>query len=345
MSFRTKLVAKFEQIMGRVVAGRLDDLGNRMSGLGKEIGHQGETFAGKFDNVGGQVDNLSIQIDRLSTHVSHLSEFNRGLGDQLREMDKRVAQQREIIAAALDDIPRLRSELLRARLSEDYERAFSDPEPLVTIRIPTFQRAKLLTERALPSVLNQTYQRFEVIVVGDGCTDDTRDRVEAIGDDRIRFIDLPFRHPYPEDPNLRWFVAGAPGVNYGTELAQGSWLAMLGDDDEMEPHHLESLLEVARTTRSEMVYGNILERRPAPQGDVIHAGYPPRFAEFNFQAAMFMSALRRFEFSTTSWVLGEPSDWNLCRRMLEVGVRIGHLDRVVVTWYPSRMFEPEGPGC
>ncbi len=286
---------KLERIIDQTVAARFDDLGNRMSGLGEEIGHQGETFAGKFDNVGGQVENLSHQVDKLSVRISHLSEFSRALEARLREVDEHVAQQREIVAAALDDIPGLRSELLAARLTAEYEQAFADPEPLVTIRIPTFQRAKLLTERALPSIMNQTYQRFEVIVVGDGCTDDTRERVDALGDDRVRFVDLPFRHPYPDDPNLRWFVAGAPGANYGTELAQGSWLAMLGDDDELEPHHLESLLEVARSTRSEMVYGNILERRPPPLKDEIHSGYPPRFAEFNFQAAIFIeraSAIR-----------------------------------------------------
>src|SRR5581483_3909922 len=100
-----------------------------------------------------------------------------------------------------------------------YERAFSDPEPLVTVRIPTYTRSRLLIERALPSIMRQTYQNFEVIVVGDGCTNDTAELVEAFGDPRVRFVNLPYRYPYPEDPEKRWCVAGGPGANVGAELA------------------------------------------------------------------------------------------------------------------------------
>src|SRR5262249_1151961 len=45
-------------------------------------------------------------------------------------------------------------------------------EPLVSVCVATYNRAGLLTERCLPSVLGQTYRRFELIVVGDGCTDE-----------------------------------------------------------------------------------------------------------------------------------------------------------------------------
>ena len=96
-------------------------------------------------------------------------------------------------------------------------------------------RTELLVERALPSIVRQTYQNFEVIVVGDGCTNDVAERIEDFGDPRVRFVNLPYRYPYPEDREHRWSVAGAPGVNVGTELARGTWLAMLGDDDELEP--------------------------------------------------------------------------------------------------------------
>ena len=262
------------------------------------------------------------------------------MDDHLTRLDDRLVRLADLSASTFDRIPELRRMLLAARTSEEYDRAQSDPEPLVTIRIPTYVRSQLLVERALPSIMRQTYQKFEVIVVGDGCTNDTAARIEAFGDPRVRFVNLPYRYPYSEDPERRWKVAGAPGVNVGTELANGSWLAMLGDDDELDPCHLECLLDAARSTRSEMVYGNILERRPPPDRDCIHARYPPELGHFNFQAALFMSALRFFEFATDSWLVDEPSDWNLCRRMLEAGVRIGYVDRVVTTWYPSKLFDP-----
>jgi hypothetical protein len=288
--------------------------------------------------VAPRTEDLVAEIARLNERVADLQAMAGGSLGEIAKLDEQVAGVRAIAASSLDGIPGLRRELIAARASDEYERALNDPEPLVTIRIPTYDRAKLLVERALPSIMRQTYQNFEVIVVGDGCTDDTAERIETFGDPRLRFVNLPFRYPYPEDREHRWYVAGAPGVNAGTELANGTWLAMLGDDDEFEPHHLECLLETARATRSEMVYGNILTRQPPPLEDVIHARYPPEHGHFQFQAAIFMSALRRFEFSTKSWLIDEPSDWNLCRRMLEAGVRIGYVNRVVTIWHPSRDF-------
>jgi hypothetical protein len=71
------------------------------------------------------------------------------------------------------------------------------------------------------------------------------------------------------------------------------------------------------------------------------ARYPPALGYFNLQAAIVLRALSFFEFNIKSWVLDEPGDWNLCRRMLEAGVRIGYVDRVVVRYYPSRLFDVE----
>ncbi|MBV8195014.1 MAG: glycosyltransferase [Candidatus Dormibacteraeota bacterium] len=280
---------------------------------------------------------LAADLAATTEHIGELGEAIDVLGEKARDL-------RAITAAMLDDVPHLRAELAAARLSEAYERALTDAEPLVSIRIPTYVRARLLVERALPSIVRQTYQHFEVIVVGDGCSNDTAQRIEAFGDPRVRFVNLPYRHPYPEDANDRWQIAGAAAVNAATTLAKGSWLALLGDDDEMDPHHLEWLLDAARSSRSEMAYGDILERNPNPADDRVLGGFPPRHGFFNFQAAMVMSALRAFEFSTTSWVLDEPSDWNLCRRMLEAGVRMKYVNRVVEIHYPSRLYTADQAG-
>jgi len=294
------------------------------------------------------MDDLRAALAHLNEELGQLKEATatslEGLRAETSQVGGRISQLRGIAAGTFDGIGQLRRDLVAARASAEYEQAFEDPEPLVTIRIPTYVRSKLLVERALPSIVRQTYQNFEVIVVGDGCTNDTAERIAEFGDPRVRFVNLPYRYPYPEDPEHRWFVAGAPGVNVGTELANGTWLAMLNDDDEFEPHHLQLLLDTARSTRSEMVYGNILVRRPPPQSDQVLARYPPVMGWFGFQAAIFMSALRRFEFSTRSWLLDEPSDWNLCRRMIETGVRIGYVDRVVTTYYPSKLWELDRPG-
>ena len=46
-------------------------------------------------------------------------------------------------------------------------------QPLVSVCVATYNRARLLIERSVPSVLQQTYKNFELIIVGDGCDDET----------------------------------------------------------------------------------------------------------------------------------------------------------------------------
>ena len=58
--------------------------------------------------------------------------------------------------------------------------------PLVSVIIPTHNRAQLIS-RSIRSVLAQTYQDIEIIVVDDGSTDDTRQVVTSYGD-RVSYI-------------------------------------------------------------------------------------------------------------------------------------------------------------
>ena len=125
----------------------------------------------------------------------------RAVGPRLDALDRDIAHVRAIAASALDGIPDLRRQLLAARSTDEYSHALSDPNPLVTVRIPTYRRSKLLVERALPSIVRQTHQNFEVIVVGDGCTNDTAERIPAFGDPRVR-----------REPSLPISVPRGPGA-------------------------------------------------------------------------------------------------------------------------------------
>ena len=59
--------------------------------------------------------------------------------------------------------------------------------PTVSVVLPTYNRAHLIG-RAIQSVLSQTYQNFEVIIVDDGSNDCTKDVVKSFRDKRIRYI-------------------------------------------------------------------------------------------------------------------------------------------------------------
>jgi len=103
-------------------------------------------------------------------------------------------------------------------------------DPTVSVIIPTFNRAHLVS-RAIRSVLAQTYQDFEIIVVDDGSTDNTKEIVKSFNDSRIRYV----RH----DENR----GGSAARNTGIRIAQGEYIAFLDDDDEWLPEKLEKQIK------------------------------------------------------------------------------------------------------
>lgn len=205
-------------------------------------------------------------------------------------------------------------------------------EPLVSVIIPTYNRAKLLTERALPSVLKQTYKNFELIIVGDHCTDNTEELVKRFHDKRIRFFNLEKRGKYPKKPLNRWKVAGSVPRNKGLELALGEWIAPLDDDDEFSEDHLEILVRYALGAGCELVYG-VAQMETEPGRWVSFGSYPLKECNVCHLSVLYSSKLRFFKYDVDAWKYSEPDDWNLLRRMNEAGVRIGFVDQVVGKHY------------
>jgi glycosyltransferase involved in cell wall biosynthesis len=99
-------------------------------------------------------------------------------------------------------------------------------EPLVSVVIPTFRRGELV-QRAVQSVLRQTYVWFEVIVVIDGVDDGTRARVDHLGDARTRVLETGCNQ------------GPAEARNHGVRHAAGDYVALLDDDDEWTEQKLE----------------------------------------------------------------------------------------------------------
>jgi glycosyltransferase involved in cell wall biosynthesis len=233
-------------------------------------------------------------------------------------------------------IHQYRRRLAKARKGAGYAELFAQGDtPLVTVRIGTFNRARILVERTLPSVLAQTYRHLEVLVVGDHCTDDTEARIRAIGDSRVRFINLAERGVYPTEPFARWCVAGAAPLNHALEVARGEWLAPLDDDDEFTPDHVETMLASCRRNRWEMAFG--IARMELPSGEWRAVGsLPLRRDHVCHSAVFYWTGLRFIPHDVESWKLGEPGDWNLWRRMSRAGVRTGFVDRLVAIHHRER---------
>lgn len=205
-------------------------------------------------------------------------------------------------------------------------------DPLVSVLIPTYNRAKILTERTLPSVLRQTYQNFEIIVVGDHCQDNTPKLIDRLDDDRINFYNLPTRGKYPEDPRYRWWVAGVVPANKAISISSGEWIAPLDDDDEFSHDHIEVLLNHALENNYEMVYGKVsMEVQPNKWQDL--GSYPLECDNISRMSALYNSTLNFIKYDINCWKCNEPADWNMWRRMKDAGVRIGFINKVVGKHY------------
>ncbi len=102
--------------------------------------------------------------------------------------------------------------------------------PKVSVVILTFNRSVLL-KRALKSVLDQTFQDFEIIVVDDCSSDDTEKTAKSFSDSRIRYI----RHEENKGEGV--------GRNDGIRNARGEYIAFLDDDDEWFPEKLRLQVE------------------------------------------------------------------------------------------------------
>src|SRR5688500_3295497 len=126
------------------------------------------------------VDQRDALFREMSARLESIERLGTTLETQTRLLGERLERLKALSTALLDDVPQLRRRLEDFRAEPGYESLWDEREPLITIRIATYNLAEILVERALASVRRQTYERFEVIVVGDACTDDTEQRVRAI---------------------------------------------------------------------------------------------------------------------------------------------------------------------
>ena len=103
---------------------------------------------------------------------------------------------------------------------------------MISVIIPTYNRAETIL-RSVNSVLNQTYDDIELLIIDDGSTDNTKELLEQLDDSRIRYFCL--------DTN-----GGASNArNVGANLAKGEWIAFQDSDDAWKPDKLSKQMTYA----------------------------------------------------------------------------------------------------
>lgn len=130
--------------------------------------------------------------------------------------------------------PKYKSKMREEYCILDYDHVTDDrikniqAGPLVSVIVPTYKRKELL-EKAVSSALNQSYKNLEVIVIGDNCPEL---QLNMFTDPRIRVINL----------EKNYGAGGAEPRNVGINLAAGSWIAYLDDDNTWATDHVSNLL-------------------------------------------------------------------------------------------------------
>lgn len=192
--------------------------------------------------------------------------------------------------------------------------------PTVTVLMPAYN-AETTIDRAITSVLSQTFRDFELLVIDDGSTDDTAGRLSAWeSDERVRVV---------RRAQNGGLVAA---LNLGVELAQGTYIARLDADDTAQPARLAVQVAAMRSNpRAVLCAGGY--RRIRPDDTCVGVRVPPtRHADLavsmlagnrlSHSTAMFTSeAVRRAGGYDPAWFPVE--DYDLWLRLIAEGEYCG----------------------
>jgi len=207
-------------------------------------------------------------------------------------------------------------------------------KPLISIIMPTFNRSKILSKIGIPSVLNQSYKNFELIIVSDGSTDNTSDVVKSFKDKRIKFFQIKRSKRYPSNLDNHWACHSVVPTNFGLKKIKGHWISHIDDDDVWTVDHLEKLLNFAIKNKFEFVSSSHIEIRYKKKILKNYSQYKPPIGAH--QTWLYTSNLSFFERNINCW----RRSWNRIHdvdvqdRMIKVGLNFGYIEDVTYVAKP-----------
>jgi len=171
--------------------------------------------------------------------------------------------------------------------------------------------------------------------VGDGAGEATVQAVARIRDPRLTFVNLTERGLYPEDPELRWMVAGTAPAVRALEMASGDFITHLDDDDAYEPGRLEALVDFATETGSDFVWHPFWFQDAQERWFLNEARTFAR-GQVTSSSTFYRSWFRKIPCDPHPWLLREPGDWNRMRRIKYLGARMARHPRPLTWHYRER---------
>ena len=206
-------------------------------------------------------------------------------------------------------------------------------KPLVSVITPTWLRHDWLLHRCMPSVQGQTYPHIEHIIVSDGPDPELAvlmkdlQRLAPVLAPKIIFEELP-----DHEPTQHW---GNRCRLRALELASGSLIAYIDDDDRLYPRHVD-LLARPLLERPELmwVYSQMYSHGAAAVGDYVVAGPP---ANGSIGTPMLMHRPELLEVATWGSATGDSSteDWELVSAWMQSGAPYDKVSEVTCEVWPS----------
>ncbi|MCC5943302.1 MAG: glycosyltransferase family 2 protein [Bernardetiaceae bacterium] len=174
----------------------------------------------------------------------------------------------------------------------------SEKIPFFSVVIPTYNRANRLSN-TLDSVLNQSYQNFELILVDDGSTDQTAELIHTHYKDNVRYL--------PKKNEERSIAR-----NYGFAHAKGEFVVFFDSDDYMHENHLQTLKEAILEHKDYHIFATKFQINT--NGKLVRAPVCALAAGSHdyksFLKGSFLNAL--FAIRRSLKVVPFPADFNLC---------------------------------
>lgn len=134
--------------------------------------------------------------------------------------------------------------------------------PLVSVIVATYERSNVL-RLAIESVLRSTLADWELLVIGDACTDDSAEVVASFRDPRISFTNLARNFGEQSGPN-----------NVGCRMARGRFIAFLNHDDLWFPDHLETALARLESSGADLVFAPVAAALRCSREELGRGGEP-----------------------------------------------------------------------
>ncbi len=198
---------------------------------------------------------------------------------------------------------------------------------LVSIIIPCYNAEKYI-EKTIQSVLNQTYTNWELIVVNDGSSDNSKQIIEDLASNENRLLVYNKKNTGVSDSR-----------NYGLEKSQGEFIAFLDADDIWHNEYLEKQIDILLSTNSTLSYtatklidefGNELNKQIRGENNPQLNDFLVQ--KFNYNTNPSGIVYKRSCFEKVSGFdiqLSNNADQDILIQMLSQGYSIGYIDEIL----------------